>query len=349
MNVSNKKNLNISKIEFSQVITNDSYSYWCVDNTFITFHSFKNNILYLIYSNVNNSIILYNLEKKQKINEIKNSHKEIITNFRHYFDENNKRDLFLSISMNDNNIRLWNLYSLDCLVNLYNINYKGFLCSAHFLNENKILYIITSHISFDTGISEPIKIYDLKGKKINEIKDSNEPTYFIDIYYENNNKESLIYIISGNRGFVKSYFYNKNNLYKKYYDHKENKYDNDSLNTYESIVINKNEKNVKLICCCRLGKIMIWDFHSGLLLNKITIDDNSRCFNSICLWDEDYIFVGCDDNSIKIINLNNGIIIKSLVSHYKSVSTLKIINHSQFGKCLLSQGDDEDHIILWRI
>ena len=51
-------------------ITTDSYSEWCIDNTFLVFKS-CNKILYLVYSTQYDSIIFYNIENNQKIGEIK--------------------------------------------------------------------------------------------------------------------------------------------------------------------------------------------------------------------------------------------------------------------------------------
>ena len=86
------KNINNppKNIKLKGNITEDSFAYVILNNTFIVFKSI-NHIIYLIYCNINNSIICYNLEKEQKINEIKNSHEEYITNFKHYFDNEKKK------------------------------------------------------------------------------------------------------------------------------------------------------------------------------------------------------------------------------------------------------------------
>ena len=78
-------------IKLMSNVIGDSYVYSNIDNTFAVFNSI-NNILYLIYSDINRSMISYDLNNKRKINEIKNIHNEYITNFRHYLDEINKRD-----------------------------------------------------------------------------------------------------------------------------------------------------------------------------------------------------------------------------------------------------------------
>ena len=78
---------------------------------------------------------------------------------------------------------------------------------------------------------------------------------------------------------------------------------------------------MQLIGSSRDGNIRIWNFYSGVLLNKIKID-NCRLYG-ICLWNKDYLFVGCDDKNIKLIDLNKGTVIKDLIGHNKSVHLLK--------------------------
>ena len=87
------------------------------------------------------------------------------------------------------------------------------------------------------------------------------------------------------------------------------------------------------------------DFHSGLLLNKIKISDKS--LYCICLWNDNYLFVGCADKTIKLIELKNGLIVKSLSSHEKEVITVKKIIHPKYGECLISQNLGKSKIKLW--
>ena len=212
----------------------------------------------------------------------------------------------------------------------------GRLFSACFLNDNNNqIYILTSNCNDQPINYEPIKIYDLNGNKIKEINNSNENTYFIDTYYDNN--LSKYYIITGNIGYIKSYDYNNNKLYHKYCD-------NDNSGS-ASIIINDNNKNIKLIESSNFGDIRIWNFHSGKLLKKLKISNYSLL--GICLWDNEHIFVGCGDRTIKLIDINNNLIIKNLISHDKEVFTIKKFNHPKYGMCLISQGLKENNIKLW--
>ena len=254
-----KTSQNILKIKFLDNISNDSQSFDS-NNQFIVFQSI-NNILYLVYSSKYTSIILYDLINNKIINEIKKAHNEYISNFRHCYDKKDKRDLFLSISKADNNIKIWNVYNFQCIVDLKNIyNRDGCLYSACFLNDNDKIYIITSNAKYaNNSLAESIKVYDLNGVIKKEIFDSNDNTFFIDNYYDIKLKKN--YIITGNVDCVKSYDFNKNEIYHKYIDN------NHSFNIrcYNIVIYNEEEK-IKLIeagyCYIR-----IWDFHLGILLS----------------------------------------------------------------------------------
>ena len=241
----------------------------------------------------------------------------------------------MSISKNDNNIKIWNINNWECIQNITKINNNGWLASACFLKgNNNNINIITSNWNID-GDSENIKVFDLNGKKIKEINNSYDKTYFIDIYYDN--ILSKDYIIIGNLGFIKSYDYTNNQFYHKYND-------NDEC-SHMSIIVKNINKIIKLIESSFDGNIRIWDFHSGLLLNKIKISDE-RLFG-ICLWNNDCIFVGYSDKTIKLIELNNGLIIKSLTSDDK-VITIKKIMHPKYGESLISQNLNNNLIKIWK-
>ena len=322
------------EIEFLENVTKDSFPDACLDNIFCTFKSI-NDIYYIIYTNKNRSIISLNLDNNYIINEIKNAHEETIRNFRYYLDLINKRDLIISISCKDNNIKLWNINNMECLLNIKNINKEGSLFSACFLYDNNRYYIISSNCNFN-GESDKIKIFDLKGNLIKEINDSNDKTFFIDCYYEN--KISKHYIITGNLGYVKSFDIYENKIYYQYSD-------NNDKRAHDSIVINENNKDKTIIIESSLnGNIRIWDFHSKELLRRIKI--TKRELYGICLWNNDYLFVGCDDNSIKLIDINGRKVIKELYNHNNEVISVKKFIHPKYGECLISQGFD-DQIKLW--
>ena len=322
------------KFKLLKEITTDSFSSFFLDNSFCIFKSIDG-ILCLIYSNKNNSIISYNLDSNKKLNEIKNAHNKHISNIRYYLDKNKKVDLIISISSREN-IKIWNFNNLECLLDINKVNKVGRLLSAYIINDNDVNYLLTSNSNHPEE-AEPIKLYDFKGVKIKEVKDSEDNTFFVNTYYEK--KSSKIYIITGNFGYAKSYDYKEDKVYKKY--------DSDDKRRHYSLIINENENMVKLIDSSCDGNIRIWNFDTGDLLNKINVDENQ--IYSICLWNNNYLLAGCMDETIQLIDLVKGKIIYELNGHNNMVICVKKIIHETYGECLISQGLKNDQIKLWTI
>ena len=310
----------------------NSFTDCYLSNTFCVFKSIDN-IPFLIFSNKEKSIISFNLINNQKINKIKNAHNEYISFFKHYIDNMKKIDLIMSISSDDNNIKIWNVKNFECLLNLQNVNNDGFLLSASILEDNSQNYIISSNCNWN-GISEPMKIFDFKGNEINQIKNSKEEILFTEIFYDN--KLSKKYIITGTSHYAKSYNYDNNEAYHEYYE---------IYNAFHfNIIIYNIDKIIKLLESGTDGYIRIWNFHAGTLLKKIHVDNT--WLYGICLWNKDYLFVGCSKN-IKLIDLNSEKIIKILQGHNNRIVSIKKFCHQKYGNCLLSQGFKEENIKIW--
>ena len=186
------------------------------------------------------------------------------------------------------------------------------------------------------GESEKIKIYDLEGKIINQMNDSNEKVYFIDSFY--NKMIDKIYLITGNYDYVKSYDFQENALYKIYFNNEES-------GIHVSIKVFERDNILSLIESCSFGYLRIWNFHSAELLKKIKIDDD--WIFGICLWNEDFAFVSCKNKIIKLVDLSKGLIVKNLEGHKSGIFTIKKLIHPKLGECLLSQGYEDDQIKLW--
>ena len=308
----------------------DDFSASC-DNTFTVFKSISE-IFYLVFASIEKSIISYDIKNNQKICEIKNAHNNYIIDFRHFYDKNNKRDLLISVSSFDNNIKLWNINNWTCILEIKNANRTGALYSASFLCENNEIYIISSNSNL-LKRKDPIKIFNLNGEIIKEIKFSNSIN-FIECYYEINN----IYIIFGTHSNVLSYDYTNNKMYNNYGKYGQIK------GSYNGIIVH----NSKLIASNFGGIIEIYNFHTGEILNEVKLNIDSG-FSGICLWDENNLLVGCSDKTIKLINLKERKLKKSFFGHNYFVATVKKIYIPKIGDCLISQGMTSDTIKLWTI
>jgi len=320
-------------IHYLTELTDDSYSHWGIDNTFTAFTTLDNTS-YLVYATEQYSIHFYNLNQQKLVKEIQNAHsEEQITNFRHFVDENKKRDILMSIAANSKNVRLWDIKNWELITNITNIYKSGYLYSASFLIDDNKNYIVTCNSSQK---SESIKVFDFYGVQTKEISNSNEDTYFIDTYYDK--KLFKYFILTGNIGYVKSYDFSTNKLYYKYFDKGNNR-------GHDSIIIDDSNEMVKLIDSSGDGFIRVWKFHGGILLNKISIGKYE--LRGICLWNSNYLFVGCTDNTIKLVEIANGLVMKSLVGYNNEVCTIKKIRHPTFGECIVSQGWENEQIRLW--
>lgn len=308
---------------------NDVYSPLNLDNSISIFKSI-NNIFYLIYSTEKISIISYNIIQNKKMSQIKKAHKSEIIQLKHYLDKINKRDLLLSLSSFC--LKLWNIINFECIFKIK--SNTRYIISACMLIDNNQNYIIEKKYLYEYN-QEPIHVYDLKGNKINDIKDSMEYCYFIDIYYDIKNSKN--YIITGNKGILKSFDFNKNEVYNIY----DNKYYGDNN---LSVTINQKKDIIQIIGSCTSGYIVIWNFNTGELLKEIKI---SIALFGICLWNENYLFVGHSNGTIILIDLNNGEEVKVLKGHKNFVIGIKKIYISQYGECLISNGSENDKIKIW--
>jgi len=80
-------------------LTYDAFTYYNYDNSFLIYNSIMNNRLYIVYTTQDKSIIVYDVLDEVEILEIKNTTEDNkqITNFRYFYDTNNKRDLIISV------------------------------------------------------------------------------------------------------------------------------------------------------------------------------------------------------------------------------------------------------------
>jgi len=177
-------------------ISPDSFAQYELNNTFLLFQPSFDDLIYIVFSNKEKDIICYDFTKNKVVNQIKKAHKDYITNFRYYLDNKNIRDLILSLSADEKNIKIWNINNLECILELKQVYSKCQLYSACFLEDKNDIFIVTSHhTSFSIVPVEPIKVYDFKGNKIKELNDIKENTFYIDSFYDN--KLSKNFIIRG--------------------------------------------------------------------------------------------------------------------------------------------------------
>ena len=88
-------NINPQDLKYYKYLTNDSFVHSDHPFSFLSFKSKVSCIYYLIYSKEDCSIVFYDLNNDQKINEIKREKDDSIgyIKFRYYYDKNKHREL----------------------------------------------------------------------------------------------------------------------------------------------------------------------------------------------------------------------------------------------------------------
>lgn len=326
--ISSNNNKSI-KLSLLSEVTKDSFTE-NFHNTFIVFNSI-NDILYLVYSNFKKHIICLNLKNNEKICEIKNN--SFISSYNHYLDVVNKRDILMTISIQNKEIKIWDMKNIECI---FKLSIEGSFFSGCFLKDNNNLYLVANSSNFEHNLGE-VNIYDFHNNKIKKINDCNEPFHMVYVFYDK--KQFKNFIISTHYKYIKSYDYEKNKLYFKYED--------GGISHFSSEIYEYDEDIIKLIDSCWTGDIRIWNFHTGELLNKIEIKYGT--IREICILDKDYLVLGCDTFDIKLLDINNKIIIQSLKVCEDWILTIKKFTHPQYGKCLILQGNEKNQIKMFII
>ena len=347
-NINNEYKSNPLNMHFEKDIINDSFCHIIgnTNNSFIVFKS-HDGILYIIYSNKYKSIISYNLIDNKKVNEIKNSHKYEITSFKHYLDKNNERDLILTISSYAKNIKLWNFNNFECLYEFVKVYFYGELKSVCFLNDNNKIYILTSNYS-ESYDKDNINVYNLKGELEKFI--CKEPILYFEVFYDK--KTNINYIICSIKinpmklkkmidvKYIKSYNFNKNAIYCSY----------EGVDKIQNMRVIYNDNKYILIGGNSIGVIGIWNFDTGKLLKKFNAYSKYKSDNfcSICLWNNNYLFISCFDNKecskkekkdnfIKLMDLKNGNIKMIFYGFEEAITTIKKEIIPIYGECLIIQ------------
>ena len=313
---------NPENIEIHRIITEDLDCEYHFDNLFCLFKNSSG--AYLVYYKQDTTIISYDIINNKVVKENKNAHEQIISNLR--YQNLDGKDVIMSISCQDNNLKLWNFNNWECILNLKGVNKECELKSACFLTEKVQSYIATSNAGHaeihNLEALEQIKIFDLKGNKVKEINDSKDNTFLIDTFHDD--KTSKTYLVTGNWANLKSYDFNEGKLFHLYKE-SEGK-------THFSMAIFKDGDVNKLISSSYDSHVRIWNFNTGELLKTIKVYDDF--IYGICLWNSKYLFVGTLKKEVLLVNLDEGKVVKTIKQKSGLNLTLKKANIPDLGDCL---------------
>ena len=218
------------------------------------------------------------------------------------------------------NIKVFDKDTFECLSKMAHFPYN-----SDFLIYNDKIYII-SFSGFYKGL---LYLYNLNGKLIRHLDFCNNYIINLEIYYDLKSNDVFIIIVS--QCSLLSYNFTKEKLYHNY---------SKISNTNNKINIIEDEYITKLICS-DIHNITIFDFHNGNILN--IIHPNFKIQN-FCIWNNQYIIAITEIlyipsfkefSGMELININNGKVITSLFNAKNIIDLIKVLNHPNYGKCLI--------------
>ena len=313
-------------LKFKKDIATNSIKKSSGTQTFALFKSLKGDAI-LSWATDEKTIELYDLEKETPIKAKKDAHTKDIYCCRHFIDKKTNSDLLISSSY-ENSIKVWNVDNMDApIVMVDKPHSSGFIFSCCILSHEKLNknYILSS------ADNDAIKVFDFNGKFIKEGIKFNGYINLLSTYYDK--KEDKFLVIDANSRNIEVFDFNDLSKSYRYFKLKI-----DCVHSFFIIYENENTNQVQLIDSNMNGFIHIWDFHTAECLKSIPIE---TAINGICLWDNQYAISTGKNKQIKIIDLNEGKVIRSLEFHTKDTLSVQKINLTKYGDCLISHGLDK--------
>ena len=311
-----------NELVFKQDICSNSHKTNSIDRVFCAFKSFNGEPL-VVWGSTALNIEFYDCNKEKIVKTIYQAHKQTIFSCRHYADIRLRIDYIIT-SSNDRSVKVWDATKDNYVLYIPNVHNGYYIYSVSLLchlHQEKN-YVITS------CPNEKMKVWSFTGMYMYNFGQSNESTYFIDVFYNKNQKK--YFIINANSNDVKSYYFESGDLY--------HKYKGTPQTWHMSAVVNNINDIFALIESDGNGTIRIWNFDTAELLKSITA--HSINLRGICLWNDKYLFAAGNDSQIKLFNLEEGKFVKSFKGHTSTVCTIEKIMHPKYGGCLISHALD---------
>ena len=299
----------------------------------------KDNNQYIISPGVNTYLIYIIKITDCKLFKSLKGHNECISVLNYY--KNKNEDFILSVDIKGILI-IWDI-NLNFKIK-FKISTNEYVIYSSIILFNSIKeesYIITSNsYKSEFELSAYSKIYNLKtGKFIKKInRTNNNSTYYITSFFDSIN--NYYYLIECCLGKISIINLTKNEVYHEFITENE-----DEAFTKGFIYI---KNNLYFLCSASMhGEIKFWDIKNKTMEKRIFTGG----YNLLAMipWSEEYI-IFADNNSnksFKILDKEQMKIISSIGGkHQKPIICIKIIEHNEYGKCVITSSTDKT-IIIW--
>ena len=323
------------------LLTQKDYSNGFSDK-FEVFTYSKDNNQYIISPGVNTFLLyIIKITDNQLFKSLK-GHNECISVLNYHQNEKNKKEEYI-LSVDIKGILIiWDIN--DNFKIKYKINTNVYVIYSSIILFNvpdEGNYIITSN-SFvsDFENSAYTKIYSLNtGKFIKNINNTNSnSTYYITFWYDES--KNIYYEIECCLEKISIMNLLDNEIYHEF------KSENEDEAFTKAFVYKRN--NIYYLCSSSMhGEIKFWNLENKKLEQKIWTGGYNLL--SMIQWSNDYI-IFADNNinkSFKILDINLMRIISYIGGKHKNpITCIKIIEHNEYGKCIITSSTDNKRVVI---
>ena len=329
-------------ISYIKVIEENSYLDNYSHNCFVIFISKRGKLTLSYYDNF--ALINYDLDNYEII--IKKYIKCDYSGIYYYYDKKSNNDILLISNIKNRSIEIYNVEELIYMHKITLFNEKNNIIKyILFLNYRNNEILIIGNGYFSCLNNDKTEVYKINGKCECTFKNSFSGVIsYFDVYSDD--KESKYYFIGYNKENILLFDYDNRSIVNEYYDKMHKNYYYGCAVNISQICIQtyKDKKKSFLIAGYDNGKLNVWNFSTSDLTCKIYLKGK---INTICLWNLNFCFIGLDNSNILLFDITNERKIKTFKIHNNGVSSIKKINHPQYGNCIISRGFKKDKIILW--
>ena len=311
-----KENIIPTDFKFSKTISTDIFKRNFYSNRACIFISCDNKP-YIAFGESSLNLEGYDINEEKKFTIFEKLHDEFFDSIRHYYDEENERDLLITASL-DSHVKVIDFNGEES-EKIIDLNFKSknqvIINTAYFIND-----IIL--IPFSSSTAGTIKFYNMNEEFISELEQNLGFILGLNVYYEE--KSNNNYILIANTIGILSYNMEKSSINKfipkmTLEEKKNNGFD-------EPFVVRDKNRLLLLGPCFYYPYLYIWDFINGDLIKKV---ETTSGISDMCLWNDTYVFAGLiksDKNNFILINIKNGEIVKSFKTETNnSCAGIKII------------------------
>lgn len=321
-----KKDINNPKnFVFQKTISRDLFTRNFYNNRACLFCSLDDNI-YIAYGVSSFNLECYDIINDKKFILIEKLHKNFFDSCRYFYDENNKRDLLITTSL-DAHVKIIHFKKEKSEV----------ILDLNFESDQKVI-INTAILSYETIIipfskEGIVKFYTLNSEFIGQLEENAGFILGLSNYYCKKKKRSFL-LVANLKGIF-AYIIDCLKLYKKFIPKiKESEKENICFD--EAYIIEKDNSIILIGPRFDSGYIYFWDFVKGDLIDTININSG---ISDICLWDNEYIFASLNrsESQFALININKVEIEKNFFVDKKDSkgSGIKVLRHESKGNFLI--------------